>query len=152
MENIRQIRLSRRRLQQLALVLPAPLALAAVSGRSAGIAFAQDSEASPTPVLVPTPSCVDDDDEIDETMAQTAGPFFTPDSPERTSLLEPGMPGTPLTLAGYVYSVACQPVEGALIDFWQADDMGVYDNTGYTLRGHQFTDDEGRYQLETIVP
>lgn len=155
MDNVARIRFSRRRLQHLALVLPAPLALAALRGRSAGITLAQGTEgtaeAAATPVLVPTPTCADDDD-IDETLPQTAGPFFTPDSPERTSLLEAGMPGTPLTLAGYVYSVDCQPVEGALIDFWQADDMGVYDNTGYTLRGHQFTDDEGRYQLETIVP
>ena len=40
----------------------------------------------------------------------------------------------------------------ALLDFWQADDRGVYDNTGYRLRGHQFTDEQGRYRLETIVP
>ena len=155
MDTLVDIRFSRRRLQQLALVLPAPLAVAALSGRAAGIAVAQDSEvtaaADATPVLVPTPACTDDDD-IDETLAQTEGPYFTPDSPERTSLLEPDMPGTLLTLAGYVYSVDCRPVDGALIDFWQANDMGEYDNIGYTLRGHQFTDEEGRYQLETIVP
>ena len=40
----------------------------------------------------------------------------------------------------------------ALVDFWQADDRGQYDNTGYRLRGHQFTDDTGHYRLETIVP
>jgi protocatechuate 3,4-dioxygenase beta subunit len=39
-----------------------------------------------------------------------------------------------------------------LLDFWHADDKGVYDNEGFKLRGHQFTDDEGRYALETIVP
>jgi protocatechuate 3,4-dioxygenase beta subunit len=38
------------------------------------------------------------------------------------------------------------------VDFWQADDRGEYDNAGYRLRGHQFTDDAGRYRLETIVP
>jgi protocatechuate 3,4-dioxygenase beta subunit len=27
-----------------------------------------------------------------------------------------------------------------------------YDSSGFRLRGHQFTDDLGRYQLETIVP
>ena len=27
-----------------------------------------------------------------------------------------------------------------------------YDNEGYTFRGHQFADDEGRFTLETIVP
>ena len=39
-----------------------------------------------------------------------------------------------------------------MLDFWQADDAGAYDNSGHRLRGHQFTDDAGRYRLETIVP
>jgi protocatechuate 3,4-dioxygenase beta subunit len=38
------------------------------------------------------------------------------------------------------------------VDFWQADAQGNYDNTGYTLRGHQDTDQNGRYQVETVVP
>jgi len=154
-EDLVATRLTRRRLQRLALVLPAPLALAALNGRLAGIALAQDDPATPdasgTPVLVPTPSCVDDDD-LDETQAQTEGPFFTPDSPERTSLLEDGIAGTPLLLTGYVYSSGCQPVDGALLDFWHADDNGEYDNQGYRLRGHQFAGNDGRFELETIMP
>jgi protocatechuate 3,4-dioxygenase beta subunit len=39
-----------------------------------------------------------------------------------------------------------------LIDFWHCDDAGNYDNVGYKLRGHQFTDDQGQYTLETIRP
>lgn len=49
-------------------------------------------------------------------------------------------------------STTCQPVSGALLDFWQADDGGNYDNSGYTLRGHQYTDTSGAFRLETIVP
>ena len=41
---------------------------------------------------------------------------------------------------------------GALVDLWHADAAGVYDNAGYRLRGHQFTDETGRYYFETIVP
>lgn len=137
-------KLSRRQLGALA----APLALAIAGGHGAGIVLAQDTE---TPVLAPTPACGDADD-FAETVAQTEGPFFTPDSPERASLLEPGMPGTKLVVTGYVYSTDCQPIANALLDFWHCDDAGVYDNAGYTLRGHQFTDAEGRYQLTTIVP
>ena len=74
------------------------------------------------------------------------------DSPERTSLLEDGIAGTRLVLAGMVVSTTCQPIAGALIDFWQANDAGEYDNVGYQLRGHQFTDAQGRYELETVVP
>ena len=82
----------------------------------------------------------------------TEGPYFKPNSPERTSLIEPGIAGTKLTLTGYVLNTDCKPIAHALLDFWQADGKGQYDNAGYTLRGHQFTDDAGRYQLETIVP
>jgi protocatechuate 3,4-dioxygenase beta subunit len=137
--------------QKLALALPAPLLVAALSDRSAGIVLAQSTVATSTPVLAPTPACADDDD-LEATVPQTEGPFYTPDTPQRQSLLEPGMAGTKLVVSGYVYDTACQPIPGALLDFWQADDAGVYDNTGYRLRGHQFADDEGRFVLETIVP
>ena len=99
--------------------------------------------------LAPTPECGDDDE---PTPRQTEGPFFTPSSPRRDSLLEPGMAGTRIVLTGRVFTRECRPVSGALLDFWHADDAGEYDNDGYRLRGHLFTDAEGRYRLETIVP
>ncbi len=86
------------------------------------------------------------------TPAQTEGPYYTPNSPERTSLIEPGMGGTKLIVTGYVLTPDCQPIAKAWLDFWQADDQGAYDNAGYRLRGHLFTDETGRYTLETIVP
>src|SRR5205823_4146427 len=69
-----------------------------------------------------------------------------------SSLIDTGMAGTPITITGFVVDLNCQPVAGALLDFWQADSRGTYDNSGYTLRGHQFTDENGAYRLETIVP
>jgi protocatechuate 3,4-dioxygenase beta subunit len=151
MEAILQTRLTRRTVQKVALALPAPLLAAALSDRSAGIMLAQSAAATSTPVLSPTPACADDDD-LEATVPQTEGPFYTPDTPERQSLLESGMAGTKLIVSGYVYDTACQPIPGALLDFWQCDDAGVYDNAGYRLRGHQFADDEGWFVLETIVP
>ena len=82
----------------------------------------------------------------------TEGPYFTANSPERADLIEEGVAGTKIVITGYVYTTDCQPVANALLDFWQADGNGVYDNSGYTLRGHQFTDSNGRYQLTTVVP
>jgi protocatechuate 3,4-dioxygenase beta subunit len=151
MEAILQTRLTRRTVQKVALALPAPLLAAALSNRSAGIVLAQSSAPTSTPTLAPTPACADDDD-LEATVQQTEGPFYTPDTPQRTSLLEPGMPGTRLRVSGYVYDTACQPIPGALLDFWHCDDAGVYDNVGYRLRGHQFADDEGRFSLETVLP
>jgi protocatechuate 3,4-dioxygenase beta subunit len=62
------------------------------------------------------------------------------------------MSGTRLLLTGHVLSRSCAPVAGALLDFWQADSAGVYDNAGYRLRGHQLTDAVGAYSLQTVVP
>lgn len=100
--------------------------------------------------LEPTPACDDGDDDL--TLSQTEGPFYTPETPERTSLLEEGITGTLLSLTGLALGTDCQPLSQVLIDFWHCDANGVYDNQGYTLRGHQFTDADGRYTLETILP
>jgi protocatechuate 3,4-dioxygenase beta subunit len=99
--------------------------------------------------LPATPACHDGDE---ATLRQTEGPFFKPSSPERTELLEEGMAGQPIELIGFVLSRACKPYAGALLDFWQADDKGRYDNSGFRLRGHQFSDTEGRYRLRSILP
>lgn len=82
----------------------------------------------------------------------TEGPYFKAGSPERNSLLDAGVSGTKLVLTGYVLTPDCKPIAHALLDFWQANASGQYDNSGYKLRGHQFTDANGRYQLTTIVP
>jgi protocatechuate 3,4-dioxygenase beta subunit len=97
----------------------------------------------------PTPACTDDHE---STPRQTAGPFFLPHSPQRASLLEPGIKGTKIVLMGQVRSTRCRAVSGALLDFWHANDAGDYGIEGFQLRGHQFTDSEGRYRLKTIVP
>jgi protocatechuate 3,4-dioxygenase beta subunit len=99
--------------------------------------------------LAPTPACHDGDE---LTLPQTEGPYFKPSSPERIELFEEGMAGQPIELVGFVLSRACKPLAGALLDFWQADDKGGYDNSGFRLRGHQFSDAEGRYRWRSIVP
>ncbi|HEX6958096.1 MAG TPA: intradiol ring-cleavage dioxygenase [Ferrovibrio sp.] len=100
--------------------------------------------------MTPTPSCHDGDNPPTE--AAEEGPYFKTGSPERSRLLEPGMAGTPLRIGGYVLTRRCRPVERVLVDLWQADDAGRYDAEGYRLRGHQFTDAQGRWQFETLVP
>ena len=97
-------------------------------------------------ITLPAPTC------SALTQSQTEGPYYTPNAPERNSLLEEGMEGTRLILVGYVLDQNCQPLPNAWLDFWQADTNGEYDNAGYRLRGHQFTDAQGRYYLETIMP
>jgi protocatechuate 3,4-dioxygenase beta subunit len=143
---------------------PAPIAATAPPAISASPTLLPPTEppAEPTATSAPTevvitptvntselPSCTSP---AALTPAQTEGPYYTPNTPERASLLEPGMGGTQLIVTGYVLTADCQPIANAWLDFWQADDQGVYDNAGYRLRGHLFTDEAGRYTLETIVP
>ena len=128
--------ITRRRLLELGLALP-PLAALASSELAGGVALAA------------TPEIADADD---PTPALTEGPYFTPDSPKRRTILPAGAGGTRLTLTGLVLSTAGRPVANALVDFWQCDARGAYDNDGYRFRGHQFTDALGRYTLLSVVP
>jgi protocatechuate 3,4-dioxygenase beta subunit len=86
------------------------------------------------------------------TAPQTPGPFFKPRSPLRSSLIDNKNVKERLVVSGLVLSPDCKPVANALLDFWHADDFGEYDNKGFRYRGHQFTDAQGRYRLETILP
>jgi protocatechuate 3,4-dioxygenase beta subunit len=95
-------------------------------------------------LLLPAPDC--------SISTQTEGPYYKAGSPESNILYQEGMPGEKLIVAGYVLDKDCQPVPGAWLDFWQADANGAYDNSGFTLRGHQLTDAQGRYFLETVLP
>jgi protocatechuate 3,4-dioxygenase beta subunit len=86
------------------------------------------------------------------TRPQTEGPYFKPSSPERWSLLDDGTVGTRLVISGRALGADGTPLGGTLLDFWQADDAGNYDNQGFSMRGHQYTDADGKYTLETVVP
>jgi protocatechuate 3,4-dioxygenase beta subunit len=133
-------RFTRRLFIERSALVPVAIVLASCGG--------EDGE-RPEPGLAATPACDDGDD---PTPQQTEGPYFTPDSPRRRSLRERGVRGRPLVVKGRVLTTSCRPVARALLDFWQADGRGEYDNEGYRLRGHQFTDSRGRFRLETVVP
>src|SRR4051812_48384077 len=85
-------------------------------------------------------------------VAQTEGPYFKPNSPEKSDLGADVSKGTRLVVSGTVMSTSCQPARRTLLDIWQADADGNYDNSGNRLRGHLFADDSGRYRFETVVP
>lgn len=86
------------------------------------------------------------------TAAVEEGPYYKTGSPERNNIAGPGTAGSRLVLEGRVLNRNGQPVARAWLDFWQADGNGNYDNAGYNLRGHQYTDENGRYRLETVRP
>ena len=80
------------------------------------------------------------------------GPYYKTGSPERNNIAEPGTSGKKLIVEGRVFKKNGEPVARAWLDFWHADGRGHYDNEGYNLRGHQYTDENGYYHLETVRP
>ena len=86
------------------------------------------------------------------TRSQTAGPFYTPETPQRDTLREPDTGGEPLVLEGLVLAHDCRPLAGAVIDIWHCDEWGRCDNRGFRYRGHQFADAAGAFRIETIRP
>jgi len=97
-------------------------------------------------------SISDTTEELTLTPTQIEGPYYKVGSPHRASLIEPGISGIPITLTGRVVNERGKPIPGAVVDFWQSDDVGNYDMVGDLLRGHVFTDADGTYSLETIMP
>ncbi|MFI0845072.1 intradiol ring-cleavage dioxygenase [Mesorhizobium sp. IMUNJ 23232] len=96
-----------------------------------------------------TPACGDDDD---LTLAREAGAFYKPNAPLRHELFNDAPAGESITLAGLVLDPDCQPIANSLVEIWHADETGKYDTSGFNLRGHQFTDENGRWWFSTIVP
>jgi len=101
---------TRREFLSASVTVPATLAFASVLGIQTQV-----------PEVRATPACGEGGA---RTPAQTEGPYFKPTSPLRTSLLEPGMPGTRIVVEGAVLTTDCRPMPQALVDFWQADDRG----------------------------
>ena len=124
------------------------LATGAVAASASGWALA-GRRGFAQQALAPTPSCHDGEE---PTLPEIEGPFFKPRSPLRSDLREGAIAGRAVELSGVVVNTACRPIAGALVDLWHADARGDYDNRGFRLRGHVFTDTDGRYLFRTILP
>jgi hydroxyquinol 1,2-dioxygenase len=94
----------------------------------------------------------------DATEATVFGPFFTEDAPEIPigGDIAGGAAGQPCWIEGTVTDTAGNPVPGARIEVWEADEDGFYD-VQYTDqriagRAHLYTDDQGRYSFWGLTP
>lgn len=88
------------------------------------------------------------------------GPFHVAGAPE----MEMGANicldarGEPMVVSGRILDTAGQPVEGARIDVWQANDEGFYDvqqkgiQPDFNLRGVFRTGADGRYRFRGVKP
>lgn len=118
-----------------------------------------DPRPSPTPIdggPAPSDGGLATDSCIEETEDDPLGPYYSPNPPKRSTLVEAGMPGTRLVVQGRVLglgtTMTCAALAGAEVDVWHADDAGTYDNVGFTLRGIFTSDANGKYRIETILP
>lgn len=112
------------------------------------------SDGSAPDTTWPTPQCM-------ETATNIEGPYYRAAAPFRTDLRAGVDGGVPLLLRGRVFGVGCAaPLLDALVDVWQADGAGHYDNDGtlsvppeaYRLRGRQRVSSSGLYEVRTIIP
>ena len=90
-----------------------------------------------------------------ETTTDILGPFYRPGSPVRTNLVIPNDPGTKLLLSGKVKHDDCTtPFRKAKIEIWHCSAKGAYDNDSdeFRYRATTFSDDEGKYFFNTILP
>ena len=86
------------------------------------------------------------------------GPFFVEGSGaiERGGNLAGSVSGQPCYIRGHVCDTAGNPIAGARIEVWEADDDGFYDvqyeNGPLQGRGHLFTDEQGGYDFWCVRP
>jgi hydroxyquinol 1,2-dioxygenase len=93
------------------------------------------------------------------TESTVLGPFFVPDAPDypNGADISAGATGEPCLLRGTVCGPAGEPVSGAVLEVWQADDNGFYDVQYSGLdaaqgRGRLRTDERGRYWFWSVLP
>lgn len=90
-------------------------------------------------LIMPTPSDIE-------------GPFYKPNAPDLPDGILCGQLCVDLRLTGRIIGTDGELIGGAVLDIWQADAQGIYDNAGFTLRGKIRTGSDGQYNLQTIMP
>jgi len=154
--------ISRRRLMLAVLGAAGSAIVAACAGstRTGSAPTASTSAtASASGVPVATPTCI-------VTPAETEGPYFVDDRLNRADIrVDPFdgsvRPGVSLSLTFNVAKVGttCTALEGAQVDVWHCDALGVYSDVSAEstvgkryLRGYQVTDSTGTVTFSTIYP
>jgi hydroxyquinol 1,2-dioxygenase len=94
----------------------------------------------------------------DATEATVFGPFFVDDAPlvQLGGDIASGASGEPAWVEGTVRSTTGEPIPGARIEVWEADEDGFYDvqygDDRTAGRAHLFADDDGAYRFWGIFP
>ena len=92
------------------------------------------------------------------TPSTVEGPFHIPDAPEvaHGADMAKGAPGIPCFVTGTVRGLSGEPVGGALLDLWQTDGEGLYEEQRRTaepwMRGVYRSKPDGSYSIRTVAP
>ncbi len=102
--------------------------------------------------------------ECNLTSSDILGPYFIEGAPIQTIIAHSDEPGQRLFITGRVLQNDCESIiAGAMVEVWHANDAGCYsinqvcstgnpDNEEFNLRGKMFSDSNGFYGFETILP
>jgi len=83
------------------------------------------------------------------------GPFYKAGAPViiNNQLAAVSEPGTRLVISGVVKTLDClNVIPNAVLDIWHANNAGAYDSAAYNLRGITYSNTQGFYLFETILP
>ena len=92
------------------------------------------------------------------TPSTVEGPFHVPNAPAMAhgADMAQGAPGIPCFVTGTVRGLDGEPVAGALLDLWQTDGEGLYEDQrdvkGPWMRGLYRTQPDGSYAIRTVAP
>ena len=92
------------------------------------------------------------------TPSTVEGPFHIPNAPEVADggNMAKGAPGIPCFVSGTVRGLAGEPIGGALLDLWQTDGEGLYEEQRRTaepwMRGIYRSRPDGSYSIRTVAP
>ena len=108
--------------------------------------------------------CFENSNECSLTTDDILGPYYFEDAPFRSVIAHENEPGQRLFISGIVKQNDCEhSISGSLIELWQANDEGCYgivedcdtgnpENDYFNLRGKFFSDSNGNYSFESILP
>jgi protocatechuate 3,4-dioxygenase, alpha subunit len=86
------------------------------------------------------------------TAEMTLGPFFPREFAQGANDLTQGVPGEIIEIAGRVTELDGKALDNLILEIWQADAAGRFDNPAFPGWGRAATDAQGNYRFRTIRP
>jgi len=90
------------------------------------------------------------------TAEMTLGPFFPREfaqgANDLTIVAGKRADGEVIEISGIVTELDAKPLDNVVVEIWQADAKGRYDNPNFFGWGRAATDAKGRYTFRTIMP